>query len=275
MSFSTEVNQFVKDYTIKNASKINKMIAPLKSILSVDAFWYNFISHDGRFFSLGSHERLIDYFFSHDLWKTNPVIRHPKFFRNSFIFMDRALDDPDFQMIQNKINEKCCIYPILSSFEKDTLGVHTFGFGTSHNKSLIHLFLNNLGLVKNFIAFFRKEASLLIEESYKNSIDISSPCGDYFYADTHLDKEMQCIAKAEEMLSEHYKNDLGVLSKREKECLFWLIHGKTGKEIAEKLSLSPRTVESYLEHCKNKLGCYTKSELFEKALTAKELGFLL
>lgn len=276
---SNEIKQFIKDYSVKNSYKIKRIVEPLKNILCVDAFWYNFISFDGQFFSLGSNEGLTDYFFSHNLWKNNPVIRHPKFFQNSFVLMEH-LDDPDFQDIQKKINEKCYVYPILGSFEKDELGVHNFGFGTTQKKMpLTHLFLNNLGLVKKFTDFFRKEASFMIEDALKNSIDISSLCGQYFYTNANFDKEIQPITQTEDpILFNHCKSDLTALkrlSKREKECLFWMIQGKTGREIADKLHLSPRTIEFYFENCKNKLGCCIKSELFEKALIAKDLGFLV
>lgn len=56
------------------------------------------------------------------------------------------------------------------------------------------------------------------------------------------------------------------LSKRETECLFYLLDGCTAKEIAAPLKLSHRTVERYIENMKNKLGCSTVSELIVKVL---------
>jgi DNA-binding CsgD family transcriptional regulator len=61
------------------------------------------------------------------------------------------------------------------------------------------------------------------------------------------------------------------LSTRQQECVFWLIRGKTTKEVAYLLSLSERTVESYIEQIKYKLECYTKGQIIEKAIDA---GFL-
>lgn len=57
------------------------------------------------------------------------------------------------------------------------------------------------------------------------------------------------------------------LSQRQLDCLFHLSKGKTMKEIARTLSLSPRTIEHYIEHTKIKLDCYTREELFAKVLT--------
>ncbi|WP_454780368.1 helix-turn-helix transcriptional regulator [Legionella sp. WA2022007384] len=56
------------------------------------------------------------------------------------------------------------------------------------------------------------------------------------------------------------------LSNRECECVFLLIRGKSAKEIGALLSLSTRTIESYIEHIKNKMDCKNKAELLVKAV---------
>lgn len=50
-------------------------------------------------------------------------------------------------------------------------------------------------------------------------------------------------------------------TKREAECMVWMLRGKTINGVAEKLKLSPRTVEFYLKNMKIKLSCRTKSDL--------------
>jgi DNA-binding CsgD family transcriptional regulator len=56
------------------------------------------------------------------------------------------------------------------------------------------------------------------------------------------------------------------LTKRELECLFLMLEGKTAKEIAIILKISYRTVETYLEKIKIKLNCQHKHELRDKLL---------
>jgi DNA-binding CsgD family transcriptional regulator len=56
------------------------------------------------------------------------------------------------------------------------------------------------------------------------------------------------------------------LSKRETECLFHLLEGKSNKQVAKLLNISVRTVEDYLNNVKNKLGCFSKEELIFKAI---------
>jgi DNA-binding CsgD family transcriptional regulator len=68
-------------------------------------------------------------------------------------------------------------------------------------------------------------------------------------------------------------DDLSLTSK-ESEVFFFLLRGKTSKEIAELLNLSFRTVESYTEKIKYRLGCSTKSQLIERGIAAGYLGVL-
>ena len=49
------------------------------------------------------------------------------------------------------------------------------------------------------------------------------------------------------------------LTPRETEVLGWLAKGKTNRDIAEILGLSPRTVNKHLEHVFEKLGVETRA----------------
>lgn len=71
------------------------------------------------------------------------------------------------------------------------------------------------------------------------------------------------------IIQENFTNNL--LSRRQSECLFYFIRGKTIKGIAEILKLSPRTVEEYLNQVKLKFNCQTKPDLIEAAI---QLGYL-
>lgn len=56
------------------------------------------------------------------------------------------------------------------------------------------------------------------------------------------------------------------LSPRQTQCLYFLIRGKSAKQIGEILSLSARTIETYTENLRRKLNCKSSSELIEKAI---------
>jgi DNA-binding CsgD family transcriptional regulator len=66
----------------------------------------------------------------------------------------------------------------------------------------------------------------------------------------------------------YYIDDLNLklLTERESECLFYLLQGKSMRQIALLLKVSQRTVESHIEHIKFKCGVKNKDELFELAI---------
>ncbi len=53
-------------------------------------------------------------------------------------------------------------------------------------------------------------------------------------------------------------------TRREAECLFYLLRGLTIGSTAKMLDLSPRTVEFYVKNMKTKLGVRSKVELIDK-----------
>ncbi|MGQ3887652.1 LuxR C-terminal-related transcriptional regulator [Legionella sp. CNM-1927-20] len=57
-----------------------------------------------------------------------------------------------------------------------------------------------------------------------------------------------------------------LLTPREQECLEYTVKGFTAKQIAKKLSISPRTVEEYINQVKLKLDTCTKREMIQKVL---------
>lgn len=65
---------------------------------------------------------------------------------------------------------------------------------------------------------------------------------------------------------------LSLLSTRETEVLQLTAMGFTGREIAERLSLSPKTVDTYRQRAMSKLGLTSRSELVRFALQAGLLG---
>lgn len=56
------------------------------------------------------------------------------------------------------------------------------------------------------------------------------------------------------------------LTRRETDVMYYLILGMNSNMISEKLSLSKRTIQHYIENTKDKMGCTTTRQLVELAL---------
>ncbi|MDF1654831.1 MAG: helix-turn-helix transcriptional regulator [Coxiellaceae bacterium] len=64
------------------------------------------------------------------------------------------------------------------------------------------------------------------------------------------------------------------LSKREKECLIWLLRGRSAQQIGHMLCISNKTAESYLQKAKEKMNCESRHELFDKAYRLGYIDFV-
>jgi len=67
------------------------------------------------------------------------------------------------------------------------------------------------------------------------------------------------------ILSSYSVDDFSSLTPKEQECLFFLLRGKTAKQIATLMRINHRTVESYFEKIKLKMNCINKADLIEKS----------
>lgn len=67
------------------------------------------------------------------------------------------------------------------------------------------------------------------------------------------------------------RHDYHGLTKKEQECLFFLIRGCSYAEISKRLHIAITTIQTHIEHIKHKLQVGNKSQVIEKAMA---LGFL-
>ena len=74
-----------------------------------------------------------------------------------------------------------------------------------------------------------------------------------------LGETMLLLAQDNPRNGESARLQQAALTRRETEVLSWLAKGKTNRDIAEILGMSPRTVNKHLEHIFDKLGVETRS----------------
>ena len=144
-----------------------------------------------------------------------------------------------------------------------------FEFASSPStNSLIHHYLNNIDILKYFTLFFKDSAKDLIKKSDKFRIQ---PQNLIEIKPSKNNKNINQINYANFFHAATLKNlpiNKGPiqtrLTKREFECLNYLMAGYTLKEIGKSLNLSPRSIEEYLDNTKSKLHAHNKSSLIKK-----------
>ncbi len=86
------------------------------------------------------------------------------------------------------------------------------------------------------------------------------------------ERHLQCMSQyfatliAQMKKKESDKTERKPLTKREKEILRMIASGSTGRQIAEKLFISERTVDTHRTHIRNKTRCRNAAELTRYAI---------
>lgn len=133
---------------------------------------------------------------------------------------------------------------------------------------------NNIEILNRFILYFKAEAELLLKKAEKHTITLPNRFTDFDYPSNEVDsfiyKTYSMVDAKKEFYNQtriqKYRFEKGALdgiklSNQELECIAHLLNYKTIKEIAKKMSISPRTVETYLNNIKIKLNCDSKSDI--------------
>lgn len=147
----------------------------------------------------------------------------------------------------------------LSTRQEDSIVAYSFG-GTRENVGINQFYEDNPHFLKNFILYFQEKA--------KDILDVKNP-----RKLIHTDFAQILPNGSSHTKSVNYgaQNCFKDLADREYECLFYLARGKSSREIGELLTLSTRTVESYLNKAKSKLNISSKSDLIEFFLNGSAL----
>lgn len=128
-------------------------------------------------------------------------------------------------------------------------------FGSSLlNDDFYSICIQNLSVFYDFIQYFKKQAASVINVGIQEAIVISSPLPNPSSHKNHHFTGYDFFNKRKIRLQ---------LTNQEAKCIQPLLQGKTFKETAKLVGLSPRTVEGYIGNVKNKTNCNTTSELID------------
>lgn len=153
--------------------------------------------------------------------------------------------------------------------------VETFGFYLE-NSFANDFFVNEQAMIKSFIHYFKRKLEKEIHSMDLNCANIKNERKGAFLQQPL----MGSVACLEQRLAFYEKIGCldpllrGVqLSNREREIIHWLMKGRSSTEIGQELSISHRTVETYITNLKAKLNCQKKSELIDRiTLLAQAYG---
>ncbi len=130
------------------------------------------------------------------------------------------------------------------------------------NVMALNFYLNNFDRLENFSRYFLQAADNLIEQADQHRI----------HSAVHPTPD---AAPVESAARRALPDEKRAFTPREDDVARLLITGATAKEIGNTLGISHRTVESHLEHMKQKLGCMKKSMLVKTLLAQQHAHYLM
>jgi DNA-binding CsgD family transcriptional regulator len=256
----------------QNQDFLKKMSDPLKKSFGIDVFWYSKIEENGQFACLCSYNDAFGHFWENSCYKDMAFYVSPSQLKSGSYLLDH---DTDYSRYMDSTSVDYPLYhPMLVVRKTLNNKAELFGFAsTKHTPSLGSLYMNNMGLLNSFIDYY-----LSCHKPQKTEIDLAELIGhDIFYkndyghtsATENVAKFLKDIGVSHTLLSAGAK-----LTPREKEVLICLYDGKNSIETGVELELSHRTVQFYLENCKNKLGILSRAELIQSLKFLKLAGLL-
>ncbi|HSX37284.1 MAG TPA: LuxR C-terminal-related transcriptional regulator, partial [Chlamydiales bacterium] len=271
--------EIVQNYIIFYSDQIRKATSPLRDHFGIQYFTYHRIDREGRYTVLVDRPDWAEHYVEEQFFLNDPYLGHPDTYRQGFCLIE-SHGKPEHQ--QRILRDGKEIFNLDSSIlfiQKSEAGAEFFGFaGNRKESNLEDIYLNHPEILQSFGAHFKRELSPVLTQMEREANVLSRLKG----RDFDQRERVQAGLKREAHLA--YLKDIGFkkevmratrLSKQEQRCLKLLLAGKSAKETAHILGhLSSRTVESYFENIKTKLGCWSKREAFDIAQNLENLGLL-
>ncbi len=237
---------------------LKEMTQPLFDNSGIRTFAYRKFFRDGRSFGISTNHEWNKWHNEHLLKLEGSIPIYENDIRETVINTQYScfrIGEPDNRDVLCMKLHDFDIWNTLCVYKKNNDFIEGFYFaGTKENLNIINFFLNNVVDFDNYIFY--------LKNYFFNSINKDTI--DQLLLPTILKESFSPLPNFLENGGILYKEgETILLTAREAECLHYFSQGYTIKEIAKTLNLSPRTIETFINKLKNKMGVYYKSDLIK------------
>lgn len=259
-----------KHFSLTSSQDVGSICNPILESIGITYFNYLKIHHgDSSRELLTNNAQWIDHFYKNELYKSVGAvdIEHllPKGY---FLWSELNGNDPIYSQGRETFNIDNGISFVIK--RKDVTHLYIFG-STRDNTKINNFYIRNVDLLKRFILYFKDKGSSLISQAEKNRIylpekqiidtsrlkqhQLSESDRKRFYKKTEIEK-YYLLSEADDLY----------LTRKQAECVAYLVEGATAKQCAKALGISYRTVESYFNDIKNKISLVTGKKFTKEKL---------
>lgn len=256
-------------YNKHNIEQIKQICLPLSTYLGIDNYGYIKIYKNSQYFYLSNNLIITEDYLNYVKTSTFPTGKLLNYFANEY----RILWLDGFSGYEADLGAKYNIFNMLYVFKESSEYLEAWWFSpTGYDPAMKSFCKKNIPIFLTFINHFNYESYnlLLNEDNHLASFDNGynfDPINALEYnflkgnrvSKQNLDSFMQSMLNKGFPVKRH--NQLLKLTVAELNCMQLLSKYNTAKEIANRLSISHRTVESHLYNIKRKLGYSSKSDI--------------
>lgn len=237
---------------LKRERAVKRICSPLQDHLGISIFCYGRVEADGLYVNLSNYPPIEEIYYENQLYHDDPHLIHPLLLRSGTLLIPNSYSADYMEKILKQSNTGQLLL-VLERFE-DVVECFFFGINIEETTTDAKL-LNYLDPIKSFIRYFKKEAKPIIDHARSEKYNAKDVKGKIF------SEPVASPLSNNNPQIQRFLNLMDPLTPRERQCLELFKQGKTAQMTGAILGLSQRTVESYFENIKNKLGCTTKADL--------------
>lgn len=248
---------------LSSAADMDAILSPLKKLgIHYITFMRNYLN--GHQVYLSNIVGWVEDYYHHELYRqfiSNP----PNDYKSGSIIWPKDKSLRVFDLAKERYNSDHGVTYIKT---RKNYSDYYFFSTTQDNPNIINFYLNNGDILERFIVYFEDRAESLIMKAEEKKIKLpfnkiveTNHNDNNFYHDyqNRLSAIKEMPIRKYRLKSEQYFG--AKLSKQEITCIIYYVNRHTAEETGLKMNISNRTVETYFQSIKNKLGCDKKEDI--------------
>lgn len=259
-----DLANLIERFSGKHHQRLLKITEPLRQHFGINYFCYQHVSFEGAWSLIGNHPDWLMFSGENGFYQIDPSLVDPMLMQSGVCFPANHQHREFQDTLVKQASDRFDLNHALAIVEKTNFGCDYYFLGApKQHHNVINFYINHLKLLrKDFASYFKRETLPLLKNISDHAVDLKSLKKEFYTKPSHP----LSLLQGQDLLGQQFLADINAkqnisLTPREKQCLHWYRLGKTAKETARVLNISPRTVEEYLDNIKRKLGCRNKRDL--------------
>jgi len=264
-TYNNKFMNYALEYNISQQQKIEQASDVLFNCYGIKFLIYKKVLANGNMVCIINHPAWRDFIFHNKIWISNSFdsIANEILSKGRYDYIwPRNPNKNDLtygSMFEYKINNGITMFKIIDNV------IETFSFYS--DSDVLNFYLNEIFILDRFILYFKDKLYDVINNYNKNILIPTHVNINNYKTSIKQEKYKLFMQKTESKNLYTVLNGKEIcFSRGEMNCMKYLIQGKSVKQTAQLMSLSPRTIHAYIYNAKDKINISSTTKLKEYIL---------